>query len=604
MPPKNHPGFSSGRTVKARDLQYVQRPADEELLEHCRSGRPAYILHSPQMGKSSLIARTAEQLKAESRHAIIIDLSQFPLPPREKEWFYKILLLLDDQLDLSTDASVWWDTHDSIPPHERLTQFIHEVVLPETTNPLVFFIDEIEQTLTIPFRAHLFDWLATLYESRATHPPLNRITFVVCGVATPLQLIPDGNPGLFQWSHQVVLSDFTLQEALPLSEGLSLPAETAVETFQWVYRWTQGHPYLTQLVCQVLEEQHRSTWSEREIDECIRHFLVSPQGLQDRNLQLVRNTLTTLGTNSVSLLRPFLDLLEGRQETLKTDTAIFDQLQLAGVLREDEGKIGLGNKLYQELFTPSWVRRHLPIKPPSPHRASLIAASALLLGLGFLLGLTLAPPDQRAAPTAASTLLSENMPSSSEDTGIVSKQPEQLTRSKPGQAAPQERTRERKSLLTQQQPIPPTEAKRFMKNPVLLETQLASVQAEFVHTQQLLQNTEHTAQEQQKRAQTELAQFQEDRSQLQDQVKASQEKSQAYLKKITELEGIISRQNTAIHEAIAGKNLLAAQLQTINEQMNTIATDLATTQQNFANQQVRPRDIHTSSSEKTRRGEN
>ena len=143
-----------------------------------------------------------------------------------------------------------------------------------------------------------------------------------------------------------------------------------------------------------------------------------------------------------------------------------------------------------------------------------------------------------------------------------------------------------------------------MKDPVLLETQLASVQAEFVHTQQLLQNTEHTAQEQQKRAQTELAQFQEDRSQLQDQVKASQEKSQAYLKKITELEGIISRQNTAIHEAIAGKNLLAAQLQTINEQMNTIATDLATTQQDFANQQVSPRDIHTSSSEKTRRGEN
>ena len=102
----------------------------------------------------------------------------------------------------------------------------------------MFFIDEIEQTLTIPFRAHLFDWLATLYESRATHPPLNRITFVVCGVATPLQLIPDDNPGLFQWSHQVVLSDFTLQEALPLSEGLSLPAETAAETFQCVYRWT------------------------------------------------------------------------------------------------------------------------------------------------------------------------------------------------------------------------------------------------------------------------------------------------------------------------------------------------------------------------------
>ena len=87
MAPKNHQGVSSGRTVKARNLQYIQRPADAELLDHCQNGRPAYILHSPQMGKSSLIAHTAEQLNATTHHAVLIDLSQFPLPPREEEWF-------------------------------------------------------------------------------------------------------------------------------------------------------------------------------------------------------------------------------------------------------------------------------------------------------------------------------------------------------------------------------------------------------------------------------------------------------------------------------------------------------------------------------------
>ena len=104
-----------------------------------------------------------------------------------------------------------------------------EVILPEMTTPLVLFIDEIERTVALPFREHIFEWLATLYESRETHSILYRLSFVVCGVATPSQLIPEGGPLLFQWSHRVVLSDFTLQEALPLAEGLSLPTERLAE---------------------------------------------------------------------------------------------------------------------------------------------------------------------------------------------------------------------------------------------------------------------------------------------------------------------------------------------------------------------------------------
>jgi hypothetical protein len=142
MAPKIHQGISSGRTVKARELQYIQRAADAELLDHCRNGRPAYILHSPQMGKSSLITQTAERLHANSHHAVLIDLSQFPLPPREEEWFHNIVRILDDTLDLSTDAMSWWERHPTVPPHTRLTQLMTEVILPEMTTPLVLFIDE------------------------------------------------------------------------------------------------------------------------------------------------------------------------------------------------------------------------------------------------------------------------------------------------------------------------------------------------------------------------------------------------------------------------------------------------------------------------------
>ena len=132
------------------------------------------------MGKSSLIAHTAEQLNANSHHAVLIDLSQFPLPPREEEWFQKIVRILDDSLDLSIDAMSWWESHPTVPPHTRLTQLITEVILPEMTTPLVLFIDEIERTVALPFREHFFEWLTTLYESRATNSTLYRLSFVVC----------------------------------------------------------------------------------------------------------------------------------------------------------------------------------------------------------------------------------------------------------------------------------------------------------------------------------------------------------------------------------------------------------------------------------------
>ena len=324
-------------------------------------GAPAYILHSPQMGKSSLLAHTTEQLKA-SHHTTLIDLSQFSHPAREEDWFHQIVRTLDSSLDLSTDLMSWWakPTVFALPPHRRLIKLFVEVILPEITKPLVLFIDEIEQIIDLSFRDHFFEWLTTLYESRESNDTLSRITFVVCGVATPSQLIPEDGSLFFKWSHQVVLSDFTLQESLPLSEGLSLSTDAAKEMVTWVYRWTNGHPYLTQMLCQLIEAQHRTAWLETETDECIREFIVSPQGLREPNFQLVRTALTEPAANGISLIEPYLDLLQGKTENLKSNPTTLEQLRLVGVLHENpDNKITIRNMLYQETFPIAWANRHL-----------------------------------------------------------------------------------------------------------------------------------------------------------------------------------------------------------------------------------------------------
>ncbi len=68
--------FTVGGTVQAGGGLYVPRQVDEELLALCRAGTFAYVLTARQMGKSSLMVRTAEELAEAGTHAVFIDLSQ------------------------------------------------------------------------------------------------------------------------------------------------------------------------------------------------------------------------------------------------------------------------------------------------------------------------------------------------------------------------------------------------------------------------------------------------------------------------------------------------------------------------------------------------
>src|SRR4026208_130764 len=67
--------YTVGGTVQAGGGVYIERAADKELLELCRAGELAFILSSRQVGKSSLMVRTAQKLQKENIRSAIVDLS-------------------------------------------------------------------------------------------------------------------------------------------------------------------------------------------------------------------------------------------------------------------------------------------------------------------------------------------------------------------------------------------------------------------------------------------------------------------------------------------------------------------------------------------------
>src|SRR5688500_7748741 len=79
--------YTVGGTVQAGGGVYIPRKADDELLAHCRASEFAFILSSRQVGKSSLMVRTARQLESENIRSAIIDLSSIGVEISVDEWY-------------------------------------------------------------------------------------------------------------------------------------------------------------------------------------------------------------------------------------------------------------------------------------------------------------------------------------------------------------------------------------------------------------------------------------------------------------------------------------------------------------------------------------
>jgi hypothetical protein len=67
--------YTAGGTLDPIASSYIVRSADTELLEAVKQGQFCYILTPRQMGKSSLMVRTAKSLQESGINSVIIDLS-------------------------------------------------------------------------------------------------------------------------------------------------------------------------------------------------------------------------------------------------------------------------------------------------------------------------------------------------------------------------------------------------------------------------------------------------------------------------------------------------------------------------------------------------
>jgi hypothetical protein len=352
--------YTVGGTVQAGSGIYIPRQADEELLGLCRSATFAYVLTPRQMGKSSLMVRTAERLRDEGIRSVIVDLQELGANVTAEQWYFGFLVKLDDQLMFDTDVVIWWQKHEHFGVSQRLTLFFEKVLLAEIEEQVVIFVDEIDSTLSLNFTDDFFIAIRYLYVARATDPKFHRLSFVLIGVATPGDLIRNAKRTPFNIGQRVDLTDFTFEEALPLANGLGLPMDKAQQVLMWVLQWTEGHPYLTQRLCSAITDQGNSSWSKVYIEGIVCSTFFGAMSEQDNNLQFVRDMLTKRSPDQEVLTtyreihRSKLPVLDEEQSLVKS------HLKLSGVVRRENGRLLVRNPIYSKVFDEQWIIKNLP----------------------------------------------------------------------------------------------------------------------------------------------------------------------------------------------------------------------------------------------------
>ncbi len=375
------PFYKSGGTLAGDAPSYVTRQADQDLLDSLLNGEFCYVLTSRQMGKSSLVSRCRIQLRERGVQQAVLDLQRFGTNLKVEQWYNGLLSALAEDLDLEDEIEDFMDDHADLGAHQLWLDCLRRVVLERIEKPVVIFVDEIDIVRALDFGTdEFFAGIRELYNRRSADPELRRLTFCLLGVASPASLIHDKRITPFNIGKRINLVDFQPEEMRVFSQGLKrFGADQALAAVDRVAYWTGGQPYLSQRLCQEVAERGE-TGQESEVDDFCQRLFLSKEGREgDPNLTFVRDRILGTLEEREPILHSYRDILNGRTVIDDAGAPHLGSLKLSGVVKIEEGRLAVKNRIYEQVFNKEFVKRHMPV-----NWQRVVQRAALWLGGVFL----------------------------------------------------------------------------------------------------------------------------------------------------------------------------------------------------------------------------
>jgi len=353
--------FIAGGALRQDAASYVERQADNDLYAALRRGEYCYVLTARQMGKSSLMSRTAARLQAAGISVAALDLTAIGQNLTDERWYAGLMVQTGDRLGLGDELIDFWRTNQLLGPMQRWIKAIRTVVLPKCSGPLVISIDEIDAVLSLPFSTdEFFAGIRECYNLRSIAPEMEKLTFCLLGVATPADLIRDTRTTPFNIGRRIELQDFTADEASPLAYGLGHKGREGLSVLRRILYWTGGHPYMTQRMCQAATEGELIR-DDSGVDHLCENLFITPHAQErDENLLFVRERLVRGSADVGGLLELYDKVRRGRPVRDNGTDPRVGSLRLSGVTKASNGRLLVRNRVYARIFNKAWIEANMP----------------------------------------------------------------------------------------------------------------------------------------------------------------------------------------------------------------------------------------------------
>jgi len=363
---------------------YINRDADQDLFQHCMTGEICHLLTSRQLGKTSLVHRVAKRLReTDEVRTVYTELNMFgTINITPETWCRSMAFEVAKKLGIHKDFSIWWSENEkSFTPIYQLWYFWENYLLSRLPNKkIVIFIDEIDSAPKINFSDDIFGSIRSTYISRDQNSDLNRLSFVLIGTTSPHRIIRDLSRTPFNIGVAISLDDFSKESVKPLIQALGKDDDETENLLRWIFAWTNGHPYLTQSICNEIWHTSVKRWSKYDIDQIvINKFLPKRRGM-DSHIDWVFDWMST----PIDNLSP-LEILEVYEDILLHPGKVRDEqksgvklhLKLTGIVHNINGFLSVRNEIYRHRFDKKWIsltRIRLATPAPttnfSPHKVS------------------------------------------------------------------------------------------------------------------------------------------------------------------------------------------------------------------------------------------
>ncbi|NET39182.1 MAG: CHASE2 domain-containing protein, partial [Cyanothece sp. SIO1E1] len=365
--------YQTGGSLPFDAPSYVWRQADDDLYQALMRGDFCYVLNSRQMGKSSLRVQTMHRLRTAGVRCGVVDLTALGTQQvTPEQWYASILGDLVNSFQLSISLRQWWRERSHLSTIKRLSDFFRDVLLEEIAAPIVIFIDEIDSILALNFPTDdFFALIRACHDQRPDHPAYQRLTFCLLGVATPSDLIADKARTPFNIGRKIELGGFQIDAAATLAPGLTESVSDAKALLTHILRWTNGQPFLTQKLCQlVLEDFPLPVDADDPLPPCqdipqlldnlVQFEIIDRWEFKDdpEHLRTIRDRLLCNPQLAGHLLGSYQQILTG-ETILADDSQTQIELLLSGLVINQQGVLTVKNRIYQAVFNPKWVAKQL-----------------------------------------------------------------------------------------------------------------------------------------------------------------------------------------------------------------------------------------------------